>query len=174
MAPALPFITAGLGVMQYMQQGAVGDFNEAVQNRNAQIADQEAKQIEQQNVWDLNQFNQRFNQLQGTAVTKIAKSGVTESGSGLRVLRANAEQAELNKNIMEYNSKVQSGKKLEQANYFRMQGQMAQQQARLAQIGTLFSTGSSLLGMQGGLPKFDGASSMAQWQSNPTGYSGSF
>ena len=164
----------GLGAAQFIAQGAAGDFNQAVQERNALIAEQEAKQIEQQTVWDLNQFNQRFNQLQGTTVTKIAKSGVIESGSGLRVLRANAEQAELNKNIMEYNSKVQSGKKLEQANYFRIQGQMAQQQAQLAQLGTLFSAGSSLLSMQGGFPKFDGASSMAQWQSNPTGWSGSF
>jgi hypothetical protein len=146
-------VVAGLGALQFEQQGAVGDFNQAVQNRNAAIADQEAKQIAQQNVWDLNQFNQRFNQLQGTTVTKIAKSGVTESGSGLRVLRANAEQAELNKNIMEYNSQVQSGKKLEQANYFRIQGDIAQMSARSAQLGTLISAGTSLLAMNpGALP----------------------
>ena len=143
-------LVIGSTVMQIEQQGAVGDFNQAVQNRNAQIADQEAKQIAQQNVWDLNQFNQRFNQLQGTTVTKIAKSGVTESGSGLRVLRANAEQAELNKNIMEYNSQVQSGKKLEQANYFRIQGDIAQMSARSAQLGTLTSAGTSLLAMNPG------------------------
>jgi hypothetical protein len=38
----------GLGVAQYQQQGATGKFNQAVQNRNAQISEQEAAQMEKQ------------------------------------------------------------------------------------------------------------------------------
>ena len=54
----------GLGVAQYQQQGAAGKFNQAVQNRNAQIAEQEAAQMEKQLEFDLGRFDQRFQQLQ--------------------------------------------------------------------------------------------------------------
>ena len=57
---------------------------------------------------------------------------------------------------MEYNSKVGQARKFEEANFYRIQGQMARQAAKTAQIGTLMSTGTSLLGMSGfgaGTPK---------------------
>jgi hypothetical protein len=143
-------VVGALGYAQYEAQGAAGKFNKAVQDRNAIIAEQEKRQIEQQNVWDLQNFNEKFNQLEGQVTTRLAKSGVTMEGSGLRVMRKNAEQAELQKHIITYNSQVESSKKMEQANMFRIQGEMAMNQARSAQMSTLFSTGSSLLRMNGG------------------------
>ena len=138
----------GLGVAQYQQQGAAGKFNQSVQNRNAQIAEQEAAQMEKQLEFDIGRFDQRFQQLQGQTTTRIAKTGADLSGTGLRILRANAEQGELEKNIMEYNSKVGQARKFEEANFYRIQGQVARQQAKSAQISTLMSTGTSLLGMK--------------------------
>jgi hypothetical protein len=167
----------GLGVAQYQQQGATGKFNQAVQNRNAQISEQEAAQMEKQLEFDLARFDQQFDKIQGATTTSVLKSGAVLEGSGLRLLRANAVEAELQKNIMEYNSKVGQAKKMEEANFYRIQGQIARQQARSAQISTLFSTGTSLLTMGGGFKgakTFDGASSFGQYASNPTGYSGSF
>jgi hypothetical protein len=143
----------GLGVAQYQQQGAAGKYNQAVQNRNAQIAEQEAAQMEKQLEFDLARFDQQFDKIQGTTTTSVLKSGVALEGTGLRVLRANAVEAELQKNIMEYNSKVGQAKKMEEANFYRIQGQVARQQARSAQISTLFSTGTSLLSMSGGFGK---------------------
>ena len=178
MAPAVPYlIVGGLGAMQYQQQGAAGKYNQAIQNRNAEIATQEAQQIEKQLEFDISRFNEKFDQLQGQTTTRITKTGADLSGSGLRVLRANAEQAEVEKNIMEYNAKIGQAKKFEEANFFRIQGQVARQQAKSAQLSTLFSTGTSLLTMGGGFKgakTFDGASSFGQYSSNPTGYSGSF
>ena len=139
-----------LGFAQYQQQGAAGKYNQAVQNRNAQIAEQEAAQIEKQLEFDLARFDQQFQQLQGQTKTAILKSGADLSGSGLRILRRNAEQAELQKDIMDYNSKVAQSKKIEEANFARIQGTVARQQARIAQIGTLTQTGTSLLTMSGG------------------------
>jgi hypothetical protein len=167
----------GLGVAQYQQQGATGKFNQAVQNRNAQLSEQEAAQMQKQLEFDLGRFDQQFTKIQGQTNVSIAKSGASLEGTGLRVLRANAVEAELQKNIMEYNSKVGQAKKMEEANFYRIQGQVARQQARSAQISTLFSTGTSLLSMGGGFggaKSFDGASSYGQYASNPTGYSGSF
>ena len=148
-APALPYVVGGLGVAQFQQQGAAGKYNQAIQNRNAQIAEQEAAQIEKQLEFDLARFDQRFQQLQGQTTTRIAKTGADLSGTGLRVLRSNAQQAEIEKNIMDYNAKIGQARKFEEANFARIQGNIARQQARSAQISTLFSTGTSLLSMKG-------------------------
>jgi hypothetical protein len=137
-----------LGVAQYQQQGAAGKYNQAVQNRNAQIAEQEAAQIEKQLEFDLARFDQKFQQLQGQTNVAIAKSGADISGTGLRILRSNAQQAEIEKNIMDYNAKISQARKFEEANFSRIQGQVARQQAKIAQLGTLTQTGTSLLRMQ--------------------------
>jgi hypothetical protein len=147
-APAIPYVVGALGVAQFQQQGAAGKFNQSVQNRNAQIAEQEAAQMQKQLEFDLGRFDKQFLQVQGQTTTRILKTGADLSGSGLRILRANAEEAELQKNIMEYNSQVGQAKKLEEANFSRIQGQIARQTARSAQISTLMSTGTSLLGMK--------------------------
>jgi hypothetical protein len=138
-----------LGFAQYKQQGAAGKYNQAVQNRNAQIAEQEAAQIEKQLEFDLARFDQKFQQLQGQTNVAIAKSGADISGTGLRILRSNAQQAEIEKNIMDYNAKIGQARKFEEANFSRIQGQVARQQAKIAQLGTLTQTGTSLLRMQG-------------------------
>ena len=143
-------VVGALGAAQYQAQGAAGKYNQAVANRNAQIAEQEAAQIQKQLEFDLARFDQQFEQVQGQTNVAIAKSGGEMSGSALRVLRYNAEQAQLQKNIMEYNSKVAESKKLEEANFARIQGVMARQQAKIAQIGTITQTGTSLLRM--GMP----------------------
>jgi len=139
-----------LGFAQYQQQGAAGKYNQAVQNRNAQLAEQEAAQLEKQLEFDLARFDQQFQQLQGQTNVAIAKSGADMSGSNLRILRYNAEQAQLQKNIMDYNSKVGQAKKMEEANFARIQGVMAKQQARIAQLQTITQTGTSLLSMSKG------------------------
>ena len=141
--------TVALGYAQYKQQGAAGKYNQAIQNRNAQIAEQEAAQIEKQLEFDIAKFDQKVVQLQGQATTRIFKSGVELEGTGLRVLRANAEEAEKEKNIMEYNAKIGQARKFEEANFSRIQGQVARQTARTAQIGTIVQTGTSLLRMGG-------------------------
>ena len=143
-------VVGALGAAQYQAQGAAGKYNQAVANRNAQIAEQEAAQIEKQLEFDIAQFDKQFRQLQGTTEVNLNKSGVVSGeGTSARIARYNAEQAELQKNIMDYNSKVQQAQKMEEANFARIQGVMARQQARIAQIGTLTQTGTSLLKMKG-------------------------
>ena len=183
MAPALPYIAVGLGVMQAQQQNAAGKYNQSIQNRNAQIAEQEAQQIEKQKEFDLQRFDQNIQQLEGQTITRIAKTGADFSGTGLRILRNNAEQAEVEKNVITYNSKVAAAQRREAGNMFRIQGQFARQAGRSAAISTLVSAGTTFAGSSAGksllggskpVGTFDGASSMTQYQSNPTGYSGSF
>ena len=142
---AAPFITAGTSVLAAAQAGAVGKYNQAIQNRNALVAEQEAERIEKKLEFDLTRFDDQFRRFQSKTTTNILARGVELSGSGLRILYSNAEQAELEKGIMEYNSKVEQAQKIEQANFARMQGSLACMQARQAQIGYLSQAGTSLL-----------------------------
>jgi chromosome segregation ATPase len=145
-----PAVAVGaLGFAQYQQQGAIGKYNQSIQNRNAQIAEQEAAQIEKQLEFDIGKFNQQFEKLEGTQIVNTAKSGVDFSGTAARIARANAEEAELQRQVMAYNTKIGQAQKFEEANFSRIQGSLARQQAKLAQIKTVSDTGTSLLKMGG-------------------------
>jgi valyl-tRNA synthetase len=124
---------------------AAGKYNQAVQNRNAQIAEQESVQLEKQNEFDIARFDQQFQQLEGQTKVASLKSGVDLSGSALRIARYNAEQAELQKDIMTYNSKIAQSQKIEEANFARIQGNIARQQGRQAQLAYFAKAGQSLM-----------------------------
>mgnify|MGYP001224580778 FL=1 len=139
------WVTAVASIAAAQQAGAVGKYNQAVQERNALVAEQEKERLEQQLEFDLARFDDQFRRLQGETKTRIVKSGAELSGSGLRILRSNSEQAEIEKNVMEYNSKVSQSRKLEEANFARMSGNLARMEARSAQIGYYAQAGQSLL-----------------------------
>jgi hypothetical protein len=131
------------------QASAAGKYNQAVQERNATVLEQEAAMVEKQLEFDIGRFDQQFAALQGQTKTSIYKSGVEMSGSGLRILRYNAEQGQLQKNIMDYNSKVKESQQLEKANFARMQGQIAKNEAKSAELGYYAKAGQSLMKMYG-------------------------
>ena len=131
----MSWVTAVTSVAAARQASAIGKYNQQIQNRNAQVSEQEAQQIQQQTEFDISRFDQQFAQLQGQTKTAILKSGAELSGSGLNVLRYNTEQAEIEKDILDYNSKVAQSKKIEEANFARMQGTIARQEGRAAAIG---------------------------------------
>jgi len=141
----MSWVSAAVSVAAARQASAAGKFNQAVQNRNAQIAEQEGELIEKQKEFDLATFDKKFAKFQGETKTKILNSGVELSGSGLRILRANAEQAEIEKDIIDYNAKIGQAKAFEQANFARMQGQVARNEARAAELGYYAQAGESLM-----------------------------
>jgi hypothetical protein len=143
MAQAIPFVQLGFQVIQAKNQSAAGKYNQQVYNRNAQIAEQEAAQIEKQNEVDLQRFDQKFGQLQGQTKTRILTSGADLSGSGLRILHNNDTQAQLERNTITYNSKIAQQSKFNEANFARIQGGIARQQGKAAAIGTLASAAFS-------------------------------
>jgi len=138
-------VSAVSSVAAAKQASAAGKYNQAIQNRNAQVAEQEAAQIKKQLEFDIARFDEQFSQLQGQTKTRILFSGADLSGSGLRILRRNAEQAEIEKDTMEYNAKIGQARKFEEANFSRIQGQVARQQAKQAEIGYYAKAGTSLL-----------------------------
>lgn len=148
-APALttaaPFVAAGTSVLAGRQASAAGKYNQAVQNRNAEVAEQEVQQIENQKEFDIAKFDEQFLQLQGQTKTRILFSGADLSGSGMRVLKYNVEQAEIEKDIIEYNAEIGKARKFEEANFSRIQGNVAKQQAKAQELGYYAKAGTSLL-----------------------------
>jgi len=138
-------IVAGTSIIAGRQASAAGEYNQAIFNRNAEVKEQEAEIIKQRTEYEIAQFDRKFAALQGQTKTAVLKSGAELSGSGLRILRSNAEQAEIEKDMIEYNSKVGQARAYEEANFARMQGNLAKQQAKAAEFGYYAQAGTSLL-----------------------------
>ena len=127
------------------QASALGKYNQAVMNRNAQVKEQEAQAIKQQTEFDIAKFDKSYQQLVGQTKVAAAVSGAERSGSVLNVLRYNAEQAETEKDVITYNSQVAQSQKMEEANFARIRGNIARQQSRIAELGYYAKAGESLL-----------------------------
>jgi hypothetical protein len=141
-------VVAATGALQYRQQGKIGKFNEAIGNRNAAVLEAEAAQIEKKTEFDIARFDESYQKLVGQSEVAFSKSGVVSgTGTAYRIAAANAREKYMQENIMRYNSKVAQSKKIEQANFARINAQMAREQARMAQYQTIASTGTSLLNM---------------------------
>ena len=144
-------VVGALGASQYQAQGKIGKYNQSVQNRNAQVLEGQATQIEQKAEFDIAQFQKQFKKLEGETTVALAKSGVQiGSGSAYNIELSNAYEAKLQENLIKYNSKVSAANKMEEANFARISGVMARNSAKMAQIGTIAQTGSSLFAMNSG------------------------
>ena len=130
-------VSAAIGAVQYRQQGAIGRYNQAVANRNALVKEQEAEILDDKLNLELAQFDKSFRKLQGTQVVNTLKSGAEFSGTARNIQLSNLFEAELEKDIARYNTEIGKSRKFEEANFARISGQVARQQARLAQLGTL-------------------------------------
>ena len=148
MSGALPFVGPALSLVAAKQARDIGKFNERVANRNAVIAKQEADQISKLKTYNINKFNQSFENLQSTTKVKLLKSGVELSGTALKILQSNVEQAELQRGIIEYNANVAASKKLEEANFAFISGQIDRRRGDLAALGYASQAGTSLLQMR--------------------------
>ena len=141
--------TAAMGVAQYKQQGAIGKFNQSVANRNAAVLEGQAAQIEQKAEFDIAQFQKDFRKMEGQTTVALAKSGVElGTGTAANIELSNAYEAKLQENLIKYNSQVAASNKMEEANFARIRGTMARQESKMAQIGTIAQTGTSLLAMR--------------------------
>ena len=148
---AANIFTIGMGVAQYNAQGKIGKYNQGVNNRNAKVLENQAIQIEQKAEFDIAQFNKSFKKIEGSTKVATAKSGaVIDSGSAYYVALSNAYEAQLQRNLIEYNAKIAADNKREEATFAIIKGQIPRNQAQLAQLETIASTGTSLLTMNQG------------------------
>ena len=151
MTAAIPYVVAGTSIMQYQQQGAIGKYNQAANNRAATVLEGQAAQIEQKAEFDVAQFNKTYQKVKGETTVALAKSGVqVGTGSAYNIALSNALEKRLQENLIRYNSQVAAANKREEASFARIKGSIARQEARLAQIGTIASAGTTLMTMNQG------------------------
>jgi len=144
---AVPFQLA-MGAAQYSAQGKIGKINQGINERNALILEGQADQIEAKTEFDIAQFEKNFLKVEGQTKVALASSGVQiGSGSAANIMLSNAYEAQLQKELIKYNSQVAVANKIEEANFARIKGTMARNEAKLAQISTVAQTGSNIYSM---------------------------
>jgi hypothetical protein len=144
-------VVGAIGAAQYQQQGAIGKYNQAANNRAATVLDNQAIQIEQKAEFDVAQFGKTYEKVKGETRVALAKSGVqVGTGSAYNIALSNAIEKKLQENLIYYNSRVAAANKREEASFERIKGQIARQESKLAQIQTIASTGTSLITMNKG------------------------
>ena len=138
-----------MGVAQYQAQGKIGKYNQSVNNRNALVLEGQADQIEAKAEFDIAQFQKDFKKMEGETTVALAKSGVElGTGTAYNIELSNAYEAKLQENLIKYNSQVAANNKMEEANFARISGTIARNEAKMAQISTVAQTGTSLLAMR--------------------------
>ena len=147
MGAATPFVVGAIGLATYEQQGAIGRYNEDIANRNALVKEQEAEILDNKLNLELAQFDKSFKKLQGSQKVRTLKSGAEFSGTARNIALSNLYEAEIEKDIRRYNTEIGKARKLEEANFARISGEVARQQSKLAQLRTLTNVGTSLLTM---------------------------
>ena len=142
-------VVGALGYAQYKQQGAIGKYNQAANNRAATVLDNQAIQIEQKAEFDVAQFGKTYEKVKGETRVALAKSGVqVGTGSAYNIALSNALEKRLQENLIYYNSKIAADNKREEANFAKISGTIARNEAKMAQISTVAQTGTSLLAMR--------------------------
>ena len=150
---AANIFTVAMGVSQYKQQGAIGKYNQAANERTGKVLDNQAIQIEQKAEFDVAQFGKTYEKVKGETRVALAKSGVqVGTGSAYNIALANALEKRLQEQLIYYNSKIAADNKREDANFARIKGQIARQESKLAQLRTVSQTGSTLISMNTGSP----------------------
>jgi hypothetical protein len=144
-APVAATVTAIAATAAGRQASAAGKYNQDIQNRNAKVLEQDAQAIEQKKEFDIARFDKEFVKLQGETTTKLLFSGVELSGTGLEILANNAKEAEIEKDLIEYNANINKSRKFEEANFARIRGNIARNNARAAELGYYAQAGTSLL-----------------------------
>ena len=145
---ASTIFTAAIGAAQYKAQGEIGKFNQSVSERNAAVLEGQADQIEAKAEFDIAQFQKNFRKIEGETTVALAKSGVElGTGTAYNIELSNAYEAKLQENLIKYNSQVAASNKMEEANFAKIQGTIARNNAKMAQISTVAQTGSSLFSM---------------------------
>ena len=149
--PVSAAVIGGTSLMQYKQQGAIGKYNQAANNRAAAVLEGQATQIEQKAEFDVAQFNKTYQKVKGEMNVGLAKSGVQiGTDSAYNIAFSNALEKKLQENLITYNSQVAAANKREEASFARIKGNIARQEARLAQIGTITSATTTLLKFNSG------------------------
>jgi hypothetical protein len=138
---------SAIGAMQEGRARANAyNYNAQINERNAEIAEQEGEQIIAQNEVELLRFRRQFDDLNAATQQAFRYNGwIASSGTALKVAMANAAEADEEIAASRYNAKVGKQQKGESALQQRMQANLNQMYASAARTSGFMKAGSSLL-----------------------------
>jgi hypothetical protein len=116
----------GLGALQVGTSISSGNAQNKEAKYNAALAEQQAANIENQKGLTAYQYNRQIGQVAGTTTARIAKSGLTMSGSPMAIMLDTYTQMEMDKRIQISNLETQKQQSLSQAQAYKRQGKTAQ------------------------------------------------
>ena len=147
---AAPYVVGGTAIVGYQQAGQIGKFNQSVANRNAVIKEQKNEILDSKLDLELSRFEKELQLLLSSQKVATASSGaVVGSGTAENIRISTLYDAEVDKDIANYNNEIAKARNIEEANLSRIQGVIAKQRARMEQIKIVSDAGTSLLQMQG-------------------------
>ena len=142
-------LVGAIGAAGFQQAGAIGSYQQAAFDRKAKVSEQKAKALEDQLTLDLQKFDKKFKQLESTQVVNTLKSGAEFSGTAKFIKLSNLYNAEIEKDIMRYNTEIGQARAFEEASFARIEGTLAKERSRMEQIRIASQAGTSLLTMTG-------------------------
>lgn len=148
LVPAAPYIAAGSAVLGIQQAGQIGKFNQSVANRNAVVKEQQNEILDSKLDLELDRFDRELKLLMSSQKVATGKSGaVIGSGTAQNIKISTLYNAEVDKDIANYNNEIAKARNIEEANLSRIQGQIAKERAKMEQIKIVSDVGTSLLTM---------------------------
>jgi len=128
------------------QEQAAYNYNTDINERNADVSEQQGEQLvfqEEQNIVD---FRKQFDDLQAATSQAFRYNGwIASEGTPLKVALANAQEADEEIATRRYNAKVGRAELNEQATQERMQGQLNRMYGRAANIRGKARAAASLI-----------------------------
>lgn len=128
------------------QEQAAYNYNSDINERNADVSEQQGEQLvfqEEQNIVD---FRKQFDDLQDATSQAFRYNGwIAAEGTPLKVALANAQEADEEIATRRYNAKVGRAELNEQATQERMQGQLNRMYGRAANIRGKARAAASLI-----------------------------
>jgi len=134
-------------VAQGNTQQAAYNFNADINERNAQVAEQQADQLvrrEEQKIVDFQKDFRKFSDAQSQAFRY--NGWIASEGTPLKVALASAQEAEEEIATRRYNAKVSAGQLEENATQERMQADLNRMYGKSASRAGKVDAGTSLLG----------------------------
>ena len=128
------------------QAKAAGDYNKRVYEYRAKVSEQDAEIIRRKNEQDKYYFDRDFKKYQGQTIVAYLKNGVSiEGGTPYAQLKQNYEDAQYQKDIMDYNASIGEKNAEDNALFERMTGSISQMNAYAQAQSYQYQAYSSLL-----------------------------
>ena len=127
-------------------QQAAANYNAKIEERNAKIKDQEAKQIMSiHNEYSVPKFDKTVEQIQGKTRVAYLSSGATQSGTVLDALYEQELELQTDKDIMQFNAENARDTKENEAIQLRADADLSRWRGKVAKKASYYAAGASLL-----------------------------